>query len=278
MTAWRSGDVFIHGITPRSGTNFLARVLECHDDLSKNPHRVWELPHLRNAVPLLDYAAGMSHSPKMPGLEPETLLPYLGKGLLEYLVEGIPTQCRLVVKEPSVENITQFFAFFPRSNLVILIRDGRDVACSALRTKFAAPPRLQLLHPRTWRLAFRHPLNVLAEQWTNSSRTIREFLEEIRESEFSERVRVVRYEDVVRDQEGEIERILAFLNLDAERYDWNRLGNLRVRGSSFLANDRELVRTEFNPIGRWREWSQRQREAYLSIAEEELQHWGYLEE
>lgn len=38
--------VFVHGVLPRSGTNYLADVLALHPDLQQDPGRLWEFPLL----------------------------------------------------------------------------------------------------------------------------------------------------------------------------------------------------------------------------------------
>ena len=39
-----------------------------------------------------------------------------------------------MTKSPSVAHLDRFFAFFPRARLLILVRDGRSVAQSAIDT------------------------------------------------------------------------------------------------------------------------------------------------
>lgn len=277
----RSGDVFIHGVLPRSGTNYLSRALRCHPDLAASPRGLWEFPHLKKSDPLLSYAESMASSPKLPNLEEGELLRMIGEAWLAYASEGLPEGCRLVLKEPSVKNLDRFFRFFPRASLLALMRDGRDIACSAMKTRFASPAASSWRHPRTYPRMLRSPLAELARRWSEASRTLRTFLEGRDEGHS---VKVVRFEDLVRDAETEIRGILGFLDLSPERFDWESLATLDVRGSSFVDNrdgelnwERGAVPTSFDPIGRWRGWSERELRQYLSVAGAELRHWGYLE-
>lgn len=284
MTATRKGDLLIHGIGQRSGTNYLARILKCHADVSPSPLEIWELPHLRHSDLLIEYAERMVDAPRVRSLERDDLLAHLGNGLLTCAAEGLPPGRRLMIKQPSVEKIDRFFRFFPRSFLILLVRDGRDVAASALRTSFAAPMGSRLAHPGTWRFAFRDPLRELARRWADSSRTIRSFLESVAGTGHEARVITIRFEDLVDDGAAEVRRLLAFVDLPEERFDWARFEDLGVRGSSFAGREdgaldwsSEEPDRRFEPVGRWRSWSQRDRRRYESLAAEELVRWGYLE-
>jgi protein-tyrosine sulfotransferase len=276
----RSGDVFIHGVLPRAGTNYLSRVLRCHRDLAASPRELWEFPHLRKSDPLLSYASSMARSANLPRLEGDDLLRLIGDAWLTYASEGLPEGCRLVVKEPSVKNLERFFLFFPLSRLLVLMRDGRDIACSSLRTAFASPRGLDWRHPRSYSRVLQNPLAEMARRWSEASRTVRAFLEEHDEGG---RVRVVRYEDLVRDPEAETRGILDFLELSPDRFAWDSFAALDVRGSSFVGNrsgkldwnGAGSMPETFEPIGRWRSWGEREIRRFHSVAAAELDHWGY---
>ncbi|HJU87235.1 MAG TPA: sulfotransferase [Gemmatimonadota bacterium] len=274
----RSDDVFIHGILPRSGTNYLSRVLRCHDDLEASPRSMWEFPHLRKSDPLVSYAASMARSRKLPELEEGDVLRIVGDAWLAWAAKGLPDEQRLVLKEPSVRNLDRFFRFFPRSYLLVLVRDGRDIACSSLRADFAAPPRFRPLRPRSWRRGFVRPIEALARRWAAASEQIRAFLDT---PEAWERARVVRFEDLVRDPERELDAILTFLGLPPERFHWESFASLGVRGSSFVGDREGTVDwtdrspAGFDPVGRWRAWSARDVRRFGAVASAELERWGY---
>jgi protein-tyrosine sulfotransferase len=274
----RTGDVFVHGILPRSGTNYLSRVLRCHPDLAASPRKVWEFPHLRKSDPLVTYARSMARSRKLPELAEEDVLRLVGDAWLEWAGAGLPEGKRLVLKDPSVRNLDRFFGFFPRSYLLILVRDGRDVACSSLRAGFAAPQRFHPLRPRTYRRIFVGRIEELARRWAAASAEIRAFLETL---DAGARCRPVRFEDLVRQPEREVGAILEFLALPAERFRWDAFAELGVRGSSFVGDRKGSVdwsdrRPEaFDPVGRWRAWSARDVRRFASVASAELAHWGY---
>ena len=239
---------------------------------------MWEFPHLRKSDPLLSYARSMARSAKLPDLAEEDVLGMVGEAWLAWASDGLEDGRRLVLKDPSVRNLERFFRFFPRSFLLVLMRDGRDIACSSLRSGFAAPQRFHALRPRTYRRIFVSGIGELAGRWTAASAEIRAFLET---PGARARARLVRFEDLVREPEREVGAILEFLGLPADRFRWDAFAELGVRGSSFHGERAGSVdwserRPEaFDPVGRWRAWSARDTRRFGSVASAELAHWGY---
>lgn len=279
----RGRDIFIHGILPRCGTNFLMAILAQHRQVVVCPRNVWEFPHLTYADKLVDYNRSLSRSPNLPELSETDLLPYLGDALLAYLSENLEKNQRMVLKEPTVKNLIYFFRFFPQSFLIILVRDGRDIAASSLKTNFAAPPKFVWSQPKSYRYLFRHPLEVLAHRWNEASHTIFNFIESTKGTENEKKFRVIKYEELLEDLEGSVKKILDFVELDQGQYNWDGLFNMKVKGSSFINNkDGELdwresnIRTsEFNPVGRWKQWSEKEKRIFQAICGETLHRWKY---
>jgi len=285
MLGHRQGDVFIHGITQRSGTNYLMELLALNPCLNACPQRIWEFPHLRYSNSLLSYNGNMATYPKVLDMESEDLLPFFGDALLAYASQGLDAEQRVLLKEPSVEGLPLFFKFFPGAFLIIVIRDGRDVACSAMRTSFAAPPVPRLTSPRTYRCFFEHPHAVLAKRWVAASRIISDFLVGLDGSKQAERVLVVRYEDLVAETSKVMERVLGFLGLDADDANLSAFSRIKVKGSSFVNarngrldwNRSDMDPSELKSVGRWKQWSDKEKARYLRLAEESLRRWGYLD-
>lgn len=278
----RSGDVFVHGVLPRSGTNYLARALRCHPLLSASPRSVWEFPHLRHSDPLIAYARSMARAPNLPDLGEDDVLELVGDAWLAWASAGLPPDRRLVLKEPSVRNLDRFVRFFPRSYLIVLMRDGRDIASSSLRTSFAKPPAFRVLRPRTYRRAFRGPIAELAGRWRDASRAVRAYLDTPAARGWS---RVVRFEDLVREPAAQMRGILAFLKLPPEDFAWSEFEALDVRGSSFVGepegrldwSGEEPAPEGFDPVGRWQSWSDRDQRRFHAVAGAELAQWGYAD-
>lgn len=260
--------IFILGILPRSGTNLLFNLLHLHPDCGV-PEPIWEDYFLEPSHLLLQYTRavyGWWESAVPPwGVDRslESLLcQHLGQGLISFLKSQIRER-RLLTKTPCVSGLENFFKFFPDAYLLILVRDGRDLVESAARS-------------------FGWDRDATTRMWADAARTILSFDQTNRERGL--RYLIVRYEDLYLNLDSELRKILAFLDLDAETYDFDKARNLLVRGSSTLGATgdwvhwRPVARTSaFNPIGRWKGWSRRMHERFNWIAGQYLRAFGYEE-
>ncbi|MBT8053212.1 MAG: sulfotransferase [Xanthomonadales bacterium] len=256
--------VFVLGILPRSGTNFLYNLLMLHPDCAP-PDPVWEDFLVSRLDLLAQYSdeVAAQWDPRW-GVDARTqqhLDRSLGSGIARFLQERC-SGFRVVAKTPRVDNIEHFFRFFPEAKLLILVRDGRSIVESAIKS-FG------------WR---REPaLHSLAE----AARTINAFRQKT--AGFSERFRIVRYEDLWLDTENQLYEIGEFLELDMETYDLQRALNLPLRGSSELkSGPAESVHwdpmdrpDDFDPMSRFTHWSDARHFRYNRIAGPAMQALGY---
>lgn len=260
----RADPIFIHGILPRSGTNFLWDLLLIHRDCTRARTPVNEdlfLDHSDDLVAFVSAVRG-AWDPSWGTFGVDTtdrLCAAIGDGLLSFLWSD--GDRRLVSKSPSVRHLDRFFSFFPRARLLILVRDGRAVVQSAMDT-------------------FGWDFDRACRAWRDAAREIHRF-QQI-ESSRADRWRLVRYEDLVDDVEGQLRAVFEFLELDATRYDFEAARNLPVRGSSAFGRDGDKVHWEavakdasFAPKDRWRSWSAAQLARFDWLAGEELVELGY---
>jgi len=257
--------IFIHGILPRSGTNFLWDLLLLHPDCARAREPIREDLFLEHSDNLAAFVAGVrgAWDPIWGtfGVDlPDRLYACLGEGLVSFL--WVDRDRRLVTKSPTVGHLDRFFAFFPWARLVILVRDGRSVVQSSMDT-------------------FGWDFDRACRAWAEASDTIRGFQQSA--SSRAERWRLVRYEDLVDDTEGQLRSVLEFLGLDAERYDFDAARNLPVRGSSWFGRQSGRVHWQtvprdasFAPKERWRTWSAEQLERFEWLAGEQLRALGYV--
>jgi protein-tyrosine sulfotransferase len=262
----RADPIFIHGILPRSGTNFLWDLLLLHPDCVRAREPVNEdlfLEHSDHLAAFVrDTRAGWdpvwgTFGPDLP----DRLYSAIGEGLLSFL--WTDRQRRLVTKSPSVAHLDRFFAFFPSARLLILLRDGRSVVQSAMET-------------------FGWDFDRGCRAWAEAADMIHRFQQT--EAARSKSWRVVRYEDLVDDMEGQLRSILEFVELDSVRYDFNAAGSLPVRGSSVFGRRSRKVDwravakdPSFQPKERWRSWSAAQLERFDWVAGKQLAELGYAE-
>lgn len=130
------------------------------------------------------------------------------------LVSG---EAEWISKEPPYgRHADELLRMIPDGKLVVLVRDGRDVALS--------------MHSSRWHPSVEHAI----DRWRHFTSMTREALERCPE----DRVRVVRYEDLVESFEQELRGICEFLDLPViARAHLDSLGDLHPRARS---------------VGRWR--------------------------
>jgi hypothetical protein len=256
--------IFIVGVEHRSGTNFLADLLMQHADCCR-PLSIGEDYLLHHAQHLQTYAARLHESwnPDWRESAPQPEIgAALGRGLLSVLADqSTRPGHRLVTKTPRADRLGAFPWLFPDHPLLIIIRDGRAAVESAVRS-----------------FGWSYPKAIA--RWNHGARKILEFDRDFGDSEC--RYLIVRYEDLVTGLHEQLHRILAFLRLDAGRYDFDAADNMPVRGSSTLkAQGKKLHWTpvaktgDFRPLDRARGWTGRQHRRFLAKAGLSQQLLGY---
>lgn len=270
--------IFILGIAPRSGTNYLHDLIRIHPQCESQSSLLEEDFLVANAPLLLRYAESVSRSWKAKWgdgelqQEKHLLCEKIGEGLSSFLYAQLDRRNssaqpgpraerrRLVTKTPHVTNLELFFELFPSAPLLILVRDGRSVVESTVKT-------------------FSKPYGYAAREWASSAEEILAFKRRHPQANY----RMVRYEDLYQSVESELRRIFSFLGLDPDTYDYAAAVDLPVRGSSAVRaqtpnSGRDFWVTEgvhwnptpkpagFNPLVRWRDWNRAKHERFNWIA------------
>jgi len=256
--------IFILGIAPRSGTNYLSDLLCVHPDC-ETPAPFLEDYLLHHAHHLAAYANAVSSSwqPRW-GVEcghEDRLWRCLGSGLITLLAARAGER-RLITKTPSVRNLPHFFRLFPDARLLLLIRDGRAVVESVAKS-------------------FGVRYDWAMHQWARAARTIVDFERTVGSAHRS--YRIVRYEALCNDLQTELPDILKFVGLDSAVYDFDTASNLPVRGSSETSipgehsvNWEPLPKSaDFDPVRRWRNWKRFRHERFNWIAGRSQLQLGY---
>lgn len=260
--------IFVHGVLPRSGTNFLADALALHPDVHAHPGRLWEFPLLYVAPGAAalqrEFLFMFKRNREVVGSY--DMLAHLASGWLLALQAEVGPR-RILLKSPHVQNLNLFPHVFPHDILVLCLRDGRDV----VQSSFATFGRRRLRSKG---------LGELAREWRYGTEAIMTF--EPGGANAHPNAKVVRYEALVQDPEACMRELLAHARLDPDAYDFEALRRLPVRGSSTSASEGEgrwapLEKPEsFQPIGRWRTaWSERRKRRFKAIAGPSLIRAGY---
>lgn len=260
--------IFIHGVLPRSGTNFLADALALHPDVQAHPARLWEFPLLYVApgAAALQQEFLFMFKRNREVMDRYEVLAYLASGWLATLQKAAGAR-RMLFKSPHVQNLGLFRHVFPGDVLLLCLRDGRDVIQSSLQTFGRWRPRSK-------------GFASLAREWRYGTEAILTF-EPGAENAYAKAM-VVRYEQLAEQPEATMRAILEHGGLDPASYDFAALGRLPVRGSSAIpATDDERwgqhdKPAQFQPIGRWQAaWSSAQKSRFKAIAGEALIRAGY---
>lgn len=267
--ATRPPAIFIHGVLPRSGTNFLADALALHPDVHLNPGHLWEFPLLYVAPGslALEHELVAMFRLNREVIERYELLGYLASGWIADLQRRTGGR-RMVLKSPHVQGIGLFRHVFPDDILLLCLRDGRDVIQSSLKTFGRWRPRSKGFTQLAW-------------EWRHATEAILTF--EAAGANAYPRAMVVRYEDLVERPEETMCTILRHAGLDPGRYDHAALARLPVRGSSAMPSadagrwrEPQDKPAEFRPVGRWQgDWSAGRRRRFKAIAGEVLVRAGY---
>jgi hypothetical protein len=282
--------VFILGVAPRCGTNYVEDLLCVHPDCGlgiplRENQLMDALPQLAGIVDQL----GERWSKKVHwGFRPEhpaDLARALGDGLIDFLVSQVDDRRRLheppgplsgiehafrlspaflITKHPRANGLADFRRFFPDGKLILLMRDGRAVAESSIRS-------------------WGWDLDLAVDNWRQGASQMADFLE----SHPDDASILVRYEDLITDPEGEIDRIFDYIGLDPARFDFDRALRRPVRGSSTArpegaeSVDWQPVEKDdtFDPLARARGWTPAQHARFNHMAGDLSIRFGYpLEE
>jgi hypothetical protein len=117
-------------------------------------------------------------------------------------------------------------------------------------------------------------------KWATAAKEIVNFDKNLKRG--NSRYLIIKYEDILNNIEGEIKKMLSFLNLDIEKYDVARANNLPVRGSSTFKGEKDIINwkpvnktADFTPLKRWGNWSRHLHEMFNALGGEYSNYFGY---
>ncbi|MCA9138980.1 MAG: sulfotransferase, partial [Planctomycetales bacterium] len=228
--------IFIRGIMPRSGTNFLADALDRHTTIVRSPGQFWEYVPFRFQSLLQHYVDQVASSKHAHQFAAQRFLPRVGEAWMRYLAGDLPGGKVALFKEPSVDGLESMFRMYDQSRSIIILRDGRDIVSSALNSDFAFPPFRWTNPSHLRRLLPDEEFRILCRQFRNAAQLLLNFLGSDAGKEFAERFMIVKYEDLVENPVEHLTRIMQWANLDPAGFDWESFDKMPIRGSSFLRN------------------------------------------
>ena len=256
--------IFLHGVMPRSGTVYFGEVLSLHPDIYPHPNKLWELPFLAHADDLITLQEKyfQTYQQNRERMGENGLLCLFGSGIMNYLHSFVPEGKTMLVKSPRMQFLTYFTTFFPYENLVVLMRDGRDVVQSTIKTW---PERNYVDVCREWEASTRIYLRLMGAQADSGKMCF------------------VKYEDLLSRPVDTAIVVFMTLGMRVDNFPAHAIESLPVRGSSSNRSEGHVSwepverNNSFSPGGGWRHWNSREKDIFKSICGNALIELGYTE-
>lgn len=256
--------IFILGMLQRTGTNHLWDMIGLHPDTDKlrpvfEDHLVRWSHHLDAYVD--DVSRCWSPEWEVPADEAPALRRAIGDGIARWVAAHSDGK-RVVTKMPSVERLDRFGDFFPDCPLVLLVRDGRSVCESGVKS-----------FGWSYERAF--------HRWSTAADAV---LDVIDRPDQPDHLVLVRYEELIDDPATVMRTVCEAIGLDPDRYPYDEIERLPVRGSSTLKSEHgsdemhwvPVERTDsFDPRERWRTWDDHTHRRFNAAAGVQQKALGY---
>jgi len=261
----RKPAIIIHGIMPRSGTVFTGELLRLHPDIQAYPNEIWEFPFLQltGLFKVAQERFFNTYSQNIGKIGMDDFLPIIGSSVIAYLYGHLPSEKRMLIKVPDMRYLNYFNTVFPYENLLLLLRDGRDVVSSTMRTW----PEKNFID--------------VCERWDLSAKMALKY--QNIHSDHTNGYWLARYEDAVKDPRAFVTEACRHFALDVNRYPFDQMEDIRVIGSSSQKKDGKVTwdsmdkPKNFNPQGRWKDWSEKEKSTFKKIVGDSLIKLGYCE-
>ena len=220
--------VFVVGM-PRSGTSLIEQILASHPQV----HGAGEIPDLRD---VLDAKLGRPDGwPEQAGRLSRVDLRAMGDAYVERVFRRAPHATHVVNKTTlNYRHVGLIRMLLPQARIIHMVRDPMDSCFSCFTHLFDGD-----------NLPYSYDLQALGRYYVRYARLMQHW-----RSAIPDAVLDVRYEDLVRDTEGEVRRMLAHLGLewDAACLGFHR--NRRIVETASRAQVRQPIYRD--SVARWR--------------------------
>ena len=263
----RKPAIIIHGTMQRTGTVYVGELIRLHPDIYAYPKEIWEIPFLKfiDLIMMFQDKFFSAYKQNIGKIGKYDFLPIFGAAFIEYLYSEVPEGKQMLLKMPSVRNLKYFFGVFPYENLLLLMRDGRDIVSSTIKTW---PQR---------------DFTQVSQQWNDNAQIALNF-----DNYYSQKEGYLfsKYEDIIKDKKYFIQKACEEFGLDSEKFPFHKIEELPIRGSSTASVNQQgkvswnpVKKSEnFKPTQRWHSWSEKQKKKFKEIAGEMLIELGYAED
>lgn len=257
--------LMMHGIMPRCGTVYVGELLSRHPALLAYPYQLWEVPFLAQAKRVRQLQTGFlaDYEDNVGKLGADDFLPLFGAMWIGYLYAHIPPNQHLFTKMAGVQYLDLFFQMFPDEQLLLLVRDGRDVVQSTLKSW----PSLGFVN--------------VCRRWQRSAGMV---LACQKKFAGNPAYWMVKFEEVLANPIHFVQELCRHFRLPADDYPFDQIATIPVKGSSTLRPTADLSWApvqkpqQFNPVGRWQSWSWWRKSLFKQIAGRSLIQLGYAQD
>ena len=252
----RPATIMVFGVAPRSGTNYIGNVISNHPDVSAYPNEIYEVPFLRitNKLKSFQDAFFDDYYRNIENMNKNDFLPLFGSSFIAHLYSYIPKGKTMLVKEPDTRFLRYFPYVFPHEHLLLVLRDGRDVVDSTIRTW----PSMDF--------------KKICQRWSDSTKLILKF-----QRKYNERYLLIKYEDMLDKPKHYMTNILMHYKLDVDSYPFEKIESMPIVGSSTASKKGDEVSWKpipasksFKPTNKWNNWTAKQKNDFKTIAGEAL--------
>ena len=254
--------IMLFGVMPRAGTVHVGELLSLHPGICPHPNRLWEVPFLENTSHLEAFQEGFFHGYEQntERMGSDDFLALFGAAFVAYLHSFAPPDERLLVKETSMTALAQFPVVFPAEQLLLLLRDGRDLVASSVRTW----PDMRF--------------DDLCRRWASGAETMLDFVDQYPRPDYW----LVKFEDILDAPDAFIRDACRRFGLAVESYPFEAQKEAKVIGSSTMSAEGEVDWSQhltapegFRPTGHWENWTAGQRRTFKRLAGPVLRRAGY---
>lgn len=259
--------IFIVSPLNRSGTNYLARLLQEVGEL-EIPKGINEDYLCVYSDMLRDYVNQTTRHWSKPYRDPEhPIISELMNGFGEVLLSSLRSKTSenkgMLLKCPRANNINNVFSLFPSARVIVCIRDGRDTIESFVRS------------------FNQYSFKTATKLWVEGCEAIQKLQAQHQSDKFSNQILTIKYEDIFSHDTECLSAISSFCNLAEGTLTAEVIADLPIFGSSTnrgatkdLNWDPVTKTTEFQPLGRWNSWGWRKKIMFKAIAGDMLVQMG----
>jgi len=246
--------VFVCGC-PRSATSAFSWALAEHKELTTSAESNFLFYLLRdmndNVYNSYDTAKEVSDGWfNKHNISKDKYLQYLGSGLIDMFNETCNTETFIEQSPENILIVDKLLKLFPEAKIINMIRDGREVVSSMLKSGFRSP----------WSNDFK----LACETWNHYVKKGFDFSQQ-----YPNNVLNVYQKDLVHDTENAVKKVFDFLELDYEKNTVNYLKTKRVNssyGNDENNNFKTAKDTALLKKPQWEKWSKREKKLFYDIA------------